>query len=115
MTRSKNGYYSTVPRAKPKAVADKNPVGSVTFGAGPPKMVPEKPGTIRGLGEKPHPHHYGHGIHQRKGHLRVSLHPNAHQVGFRPAHGVIKTPPARAPHGAGPIGKHGLPKLPKLP
>jgi|SRR6516165_1311047 hypothetical protein len=105
---AKTSYYSTVPRVPPKKIADKNPIGSVTFGAGPPKMVPEKPGTIRGLGEKPQPHHYGHGVHARHGHLRVSLHPHAHQVGLKTPH-VAKPPPAGHPR-----KPHGL-KIPKLP
>ena len=113
---TKKGFYSQTPHVPAKKVAGTNPVGSVGHpGSRALKMVPghtakRQPGRITGLGE---PHGYGHAPHQHQGALRTSGHVGAHQVGWPTPH-VLNLPPARAPAKAGPIGKKGLPKLPKL-
>lgn len=114
---TKKGFYSQVPHVKsPKKIAGTNPVGTVEHPGGRmPKMVPghltrHPPGRTTGLGE---PHGWGHAPHQHKGALRISGYANAHQVGFKPPH-VQAIPGVKPPRKAGPIGKHGLPKLPKL-
>jgi len=123
---AKKAYYSTVPHVPQKKIADRNPVGAVTLGPDLPKMVPHTPGSIKSFGDKPKPHHYGHGVRQHKGALRISGHAGAHQVGYREPH-VHKPPEAGHPvkgHTLGvpkppaplkrPGPKHPLPKLPKL-
>jgi len=110
-------FYSQTPAVKGKKLAGTNPVGSVSHPGGRAlKMVPghtakKPPGRTPAFGE---PHGWGHAPHQHQGALRTSGHVGAHQVGWPTPH-VLKTPPARAPHGAGPIGKKKLPKLPGLP
>ncbi len=73
-----------------KVVAGSNAVGGVELGGMNPRMVPEATGISHGFGphEKqfgtPHikgAHGYGHPLKARKGHLRMSGSPSAHQVG----------------------------------
>lgn len=81
----KKSFYAQTPAVKAKKIAGVNPVGSVEHpGARHLKMVPgysakKPPGRTTGLGV---PHGYGHPPHAKQGHLRLSAHPGAHQVGY---------------------------------
>lgn len=84
------GLYSKQPVASSKAIADKNPLGTVTVGPEVPKMVPQAPSSIHGLNVPAHSfkgasvkgsHGYGHIAKNRQGAHRMSGSPKAHRVG----------------------------------
>ena len=79
--------YSQVPKAKRKAIADKNPMGTVTVGPPTPKMVPQGPSDIHGLNVPAHsfktPSIKGAQRYGNVAKLKSSGNPKAHRVGSR--------------------------------
>lgn len=93
--------YSQTPVVPASEIAGKNPIPGPGVGGYASPTVPQKTGTIHGLGtlEKPFgaghvkgSHGFGHPPHARKGHFRLSGVPSAHQVGKR-----LKTPNVNRP------------------
>ena len=87
------GFYDTEPHAPRKKLATgKLTEQTSSLGNEVPKMVPQSPGRISGLGgpahsfpKAPHASHgYGHPAPARIGHLRLSGHTGAHRIGKRP-------------------------------
>ena len=85
------GIYATEPHAKPKKIANRNPVGDVQVGV-TPVTVPEKAGMAHGIGPVTQPfghpsvrgaHGFGHVAHMKHGHLRLSGLESAHRLGAK--------------------------------
>ncbi len=85
-------FYSKTPVVPAKKLAGTNPMPGPQVGVLGPPTVPERPGAIHGLGTPTkhfgHPnvkgsHGWGHVASERKGHLRISGSPKAHQIGRR--------------------------------
>ena len=95
MPEKKKAFYSQTPvltTKKKKPIADTNPVGSVELGSAQPMMAPHHPARTKAFGPAwKQPHGYGHTLKKRKGHLRISGHPGAHQIGYH-APKVTKVP-----------------------
>lgn len=86
----KKSPYASVPSVPDKVVAGKNPVGGVELGDTKPRIVPEGGGASHGFGPQSHQfgtphvrgaHGYGHPSKARKGSVRLSGNPLAHQIG----------------------------------
>jgi len=85
-------FYSQTPVVPAKAIAGTNPIPGPELGSEASPLVPHKPGHLLGLGGLSHPiphktvkgaHGYGHLGAAKSGHLRLSGHTGAHQLGKR--------------------------------
>lgn len=84
------GFYDTEPHASGAKIADKPLTPKPAIGAHPPAMVPKGSSRFDGLGGSGHhfgkppaggSHGFGHAVHQRHGHHRLSGHSGAHRIG----------------------------------
>lgn len=77
----KKSPYSSAPIVPAGKIAGTNPIGNVPVGAKASNIVPKRAdGMSRGLGMNP-PHVFRHHIKRKHGHLRLSGHAGAHQIG----------------------------------
>jgi hypothetical protein len=85
----KKGFYADAPAVPDKKNAGINPIGFVMLGSARPPTVPQRhEGSSHAFGPQlrevrpPHvAHGFGHPEKARKGHLRMSGSPGAHQLG----------------------------------
>ena len=94
----KEGFYRQTPAVPDKKIAGTNPIGAVVIigGMKPPTVPQRHLGTTHAFGPQARQirpkhvaHGYGHPEHAKKGHLRMSGNPGAHQIGVKgnPSHG----------------------------
>ncbi len=87
----RKSFYSQTPAVTEKHVAGTNPIEGPELGGVKPPITPHRhEGTTHAFGPQIHQvrppsvkgaHGYGHLPHEKKGHLRMSGNPSAHQVG----------------------------------
>ncbi len=85
----KKGFYANTPSVPGKKIAGVNPIGIVILGGARPPTVPQRhEATSHAFGpqiRQVRPSHVSHGFGHppaaRKGHLRMSGHPMANQIG----------------------------------
>lgn len=79
--------YSQTPVVSAKQIAGTNPIPGPTLGKGESSLTPTKEPHLLGLGQATHvPHHNVKGSKlgtPHGGHLKLSGHPGAHQLGKR--------------------------------
>ena len=82
MAKKKKSPYASVPHAPANKIADKPNVQNASLGNAGTPTVPFAP-TPPAFGKPPigGAHGYGHGPHQRSGHLRLSGLEKAHSFG----------------------------------
>lgn len=93
MPKKKGGFYSKAPSVPKDKVAGSSPIAPPTIGAEPSTPTSTNPAYSNAWSGLPgsfakapvvKPHGYRHPADTHKGHLRMSGHPNAHQIGGKP-------------------------------
>lgn len=84
------GFYDSEPHAPGTKIANHPLTPTPAVGKSAPAMVPKGPGRFDGIGGAGHhfgkppaggSHGFGHAVHQRHGHHRLSGHSGAHRIG----------------------------------